>query len=190
MFESAGRSITYLVWGLRGMTEQQFLSEAYRLIGRYGDKHYPKPVLDLIFKEVQMLNQSWFSQMITKLIATERFAPLLPQIKIFADPEKRKSRRDYREVGNRHQSIFDENDILEILKTVKSVAHGIMSPEAASAYSRMLESSIDGSGHGPSCKRCDDSGIVLKQIENSNPYATKCRCSRGSYRKEDYPLAT
>lgn len=169
------------------MTQQEFLAEASRLVQRYGEKHYPVQVLELIFQEVKSLKQDWFSKLVTKFIASEHFAPLLPKIKEYSAQEKRKD-LIYRPVGSRTETIFSESEVVEIIKTVQAVAKGTMTRDAAVEYSKMLKRVIEDSGQKPNCPLCNDSGLVLMEQDHSNPYSYRCKCSRGQYRKENFPV--
>lgn len=172
------------------MTHQEFLSEASRLINRYGDKYYPKEVLEVFYTEVGLLSHSWWSRLVSKFVAYEKFAPNLTNIreasKIEKETLKQARIKTYLHKKESIKSQFSEEEVVELLRTVKAVSNGKMSNEARESYCEMLESSLKARPYAIGCSKCGDTGLVLKEAINGAPIAFKCYCTKGSHRRENF----
>lgn len=174
------------------MNHQEFLGEAYRLSSRYGEKYYPREVLEVIYTEVGALSLEWWKKTISNLLSTSKFAPLLPDIRTHSSPEKDKIKRDrvktYIKTREAQESQFSDSEVLELLDTVKAVSLGKMSRPAVDSYCEMLKSSLKTQLAKFKCQRCHDTGLMLIEHDHQAPTAFKCSCQKGAYRPEDYAV--
>ncbi len=140
MAGSLNYNLNWLVGGHNvGMTKGEFYSEVLKLVKRYGDKYYPPEVLREIFMEVEMLPLEWFKRLITKLLATERFAPLLPTFKDHAVAEKRRLHLvKAPQFNNTFESNFTDEERAELLALVRAVGRSLIDGPTATKYAESI----------------------------------------------------
>lgn len=172
------------------MTKGEFLAGYLRLQQRYGTKPYTEQVGELIYEEVRQLDMKWWDTVITKLMANNRFAPLLPEIREESSKEKYKTKKYQQTHTEQFPSMFCQEEVIELIQTVGKAGKGLINSVEAKEYSDMVTEMLkENTLFKPNCDLCNDEGIRMVEVTGALPYVYKCKCKSGRNRREDYPSA-
>lgn len=126
------------------MNRQFFQTQVNRLVSTYGETHYKIERIEIIWREVKDLSDSWFSKTIDKLIGESRFAPLMPE---FREEISRERDRGWATEkvhhDNQSQDFFQDTIPSEEKKIICQMIRQIGNPNMSEAEKESIRSSLN-----------------------------------------------
>lgn len=129
------------------MTQDEFNIQMSRLKETWRNT-WPEEKVRLIWTAVNQYSSSWFEKLVTKIITTGRQSPLP---KDFIDAAKEQDRKIYLQSPQtkNYESVFSEEEIMEMFSVMKKAAMGLISPEQARTYADTVAEALRSKGITP-----------------------------------------
>jgi hypothetical protein len=167
-----------------------FYSQIKRLSNTFGERNFPEEKVNVIWKYVEDLKDSWFSSLCDKYIGTLRHAPLPADFLEEASIEKKKN-LSHSFADKPHpieSSIFSEAERSEMFQVMKDVCSKKISPSDARKYASAIQRVID-QRLNIRCKLCHDTGQLFALRRGvCGTYAFRCQCDIGLKREGNHPI--
>lgn len=123
------------------MTEHGFFAGMFRLEKVYGEKAYPGERKDIISRKLNMLDDNEWSDVVTEMIGSSKFAPMVDELleaakpiiqqKRFNQTEMLKAQIEKRRDQNKTCHVCDDSGALMAVKKDTNLSYAFRCPEYA-----------------------------------------------------------
>lgn len=175
------------------MTQQEFQTQATRLINCFGKIAFNEERLRLVWLDVQFLDAEWFTAVVDRMIGECRQAPLLPEFRAEIAKERERlwrleNEKHAKEAARFMRGSFPAEDIRTICQGIIRRINGDLDDNGFTALQKALKNSTTGAGFGE-CGLCRDSGLVMPtNRESGTTFAFRCSCTKGRNDPRRFPI--
>lgn len=178
------------------MHQHEFDTQMARLKDTFGDSKYGEERTELIWVEVKNFTEDWFRAVVSELIGSSAFAPLLPAFREHCSKERERLRgidrqresNDAREFWSLHS--FPTDEVKLIFDMTRAQMRGEIDDVKWESFQSQLKNIGMSGPNAPKCKRCEDDGLVWSEyVHDGKPYSQvhRCRCHAGAKQTQSIP---
>lgn len=172
------------------MTEFHFQQEMQRLVETFGKAAFGSERAKILWREVGMYSNQWFTQVVDRFIGELRQAPLMPEFREAISKERERlwaiEKKQNEKEAKAFASTFPLEDIGSICRTIVQRIQGGMTDENYNSFIKAVEGASD-QDRRASCKHCTGDGLVWETNEEGYEFIYRCVCDAGAMRSPRYP---